>query len=49
MIDEAIIIDKLELIKKNSKIVMGNHIVLKQEHFEKILNLLIDYINEHKE
>lgn len=49
MIDEAIIIDKLELIKKNSKIVMGNHVVLKQKHFEKILNLLIDYINEHKE
>lgn len=49
MIDEAIVINKLEQLKRNSKIIMGNHIVLKQRHFEKILNLLIEFVNEHKE
>ena len=49
MVDEKLIIDKIGLLKKNSKIVLGNHKYIKQEHFEYILDKLIDYINEHKE
>lgn len=49
MIDENVIIDKLELLKRNSKIVLGKHKYIDQISFEYLLNMLIDYINEHKE
>lgn len=49
MIDETIIINKLEQLKQNSKMVMGHHLYMKQEHVEYLLNKLIEFINEHKE
>ena len=49
MINEAIIIDKLERLKVNSRAMMGKRFYLTQDQFEYILNKLIDYINENKE
>lgn len=49
MIDEAIIINKLEQLKRNSKRIMGSHMSIKQKQFEYLLNLLIEFINENKE
>lgn len=49
MIDETIIINKLEQLKRSSKKVMGNHLYMKQKQFEYLLNKLIEFINEHKE
>lgn len=49
MIDETIVIDKIELLKRNSKEIMGKRYYLRQDQFEYILNKLIDYINKNKE
>lgn len=49
MIDEAIIINKIEQLKRNSKEVMGEHLYMKQEHVEYLLDKLIEFINKHKE
>lgn len=49
MIDETIIINKLEQLKKSSKKVMGCRLYMKQEHLEYLLNKFIEFINEHKE
>jgi hypothetical protein len=45
MVDEKLIIKKLELLKASSKEVMGNHLYMKQKHLEYFLDLLIKYIN----
>lgn len=49
MIDETVIVNKIEQLKRSSKEVMGRHKYMKQEQFEYILNKLIEFINEHKE
>lgn len=48
MIDEAIIIDKLENIKNESKRVIKNK-YLKQKHLEYLLDKLIKFIEEKVE
>ena len=49
MIDEKIIIDKIEQIKQNSKDIMSDRLYIKQSQFEYFLNKLIDFINESTE
>ena len=48
MIDEKIIIEKIELLKEASKEVMGHHKYMSQSHLEYFLDLLIEYINKMK-
>lgn len=49
MIDEKLIIDKIEQIKQNSKSVMSNRLCMKQPQFEYFLNKLIEFIKENTE
>ena len=49
MIDEKLIINKIEQIKQNSKDIMSDRLYIKQSQFEYFLNKLIDFINESVE
>lgn len=46
MIDEKIIIDKLERMKENSKSISDNNYISKK-NFQYILDMLIQYVNEN--
>lgn len=48
MIDENLIIEKLESLKVSSKKTMGNNLYMKHEHLVYFLDLLIEYINSIK-
>lgn len=45
MIDEKLLIKKLELLKETSKEIMGDHLYMKHGHLAYFLDLLIKYIN----
>lgn len=47
MIDEKLIIDKIEQIKQNSKNIMSDRLYMKYPQFEYFLNKLIKFINEN--
>ena len=48
MVDEKLIIKKIELLKETSKEVMGDHYYMKHKHLVYFLDLLIKYINSMK-
>ena len=49
MIDEQIIINKIEQIKNNSKSILNKNKCIKQEQFEYFLDILIKFIVENIE